>query len=197
MVGVVEHHALAPPQRQHGVPHRAGVGARPRLGAQRRRQFAVAQRRAAAVGVEGELDLERDRGVGVSENACPVTESELGAGDPAILAGGAVEQPDPSDRVGDLRPVRADVLHGCRARRAGDTRKALETAEAMLERGDDDVVPHRTGFGAHDVAVDVDARIGQPHHGQVGDLVGQHDIGAARQHQHPVRRSPIRRSARG
>ena len=149
-------------------------------------QLAVAQRRATAVGVEDELDLQHDGGVGVLENACPVTESEFAAADPAVLSGGPVQQPDPSDRVGDLRAVRADVLHRCRACRAGYPGQALQPPETVLERGDDDVVPHRAGLRAKDVAVDADARIGQPDHGQVGHIVGQHHIGAACQHQHPV-----------
>ncbi len=184
-------------KRQHGVAHRCRIGAGTRLDAERRRQLAVAQRRAAAACVERELDLEHDGGIGVFENACPVTESELVSVNPAVLAGGAVEQPDPSDRVGDLRPVCTDVLHGRRARRAGDAGKAFETTEAVLERGDHDVVPHRARLGAHDVAVDVDARVGQPDHRQVGHLVGQHDVGAARQAPGRAPWGPCRRRGRG
>ena len=189
MVGVVEHHALASAQGQHGVAHLGGVGAGARLGAQRRGQLAVAQRRAAAVRVEGELDLERDRGIGVLESACPVTESELVSADPAVHAGGTVEQPDPPDRVCDLRSVGADVLHRGRARRAGDAREAFEAAEAVLQCGDDDVVPDRARLGTQDVAVDVDACVGEPHHGQAGHLVGHHDVRATREHQRPFRRA--------
>ena len=48
-----------------------------RLGAQRGGQLAVAQRRAAPVGVQRELHLEHDRGIRVLENAGPVTEADL------------------------------------------------------------------------------------------------------------------------
>jgi hypothetical protein len=131
----------------------------------------------------------------VLENACAITESELLGADPAVLAGGAIEQPDPPDGVRDFRPVRADVLHRCRARRARDARQAFEAAEAVLERGGHDVVPHRAGLGAQSVPVDVDTRIGQPHHRQVGYLVGQHHIGAAGQHQRPC--SGVRAAVQG
>jgi hypothetical protein len=57
----------------------------------------------------------------------------------------------------------------------------------VLERGHDDVVPHRAGLRTQDVAVDADARAGQPDHRQVGDIVGQHHVGSACQHQRPLR----------
>ena len=135
VIGRVEHHALAGPQRQHRVTHQGRVDACARLGAHCRRQLAVAQRCAASFGVEGELDLQHDGDVRVLENACAVTESELVTADPPVLAGGAVEQSYPPDRVGDLCPVRADVLHRCRAGRTRDPRQALQAAEAVLERG--------------------------------------------------------------
>ena len=186
VVGLVEDHALAPAQHQYGVTHQGRVGAGARLGAQFRGQLAVAQRRAAAVGIESELDLQHDCGIGVLENACAVTESEFIAADPAVLAGGTVQQSNPPDRVGDLGAVRADVLHRCRACRAGYPRQTFQAAEAVVQRGDDDVVPHGTRLRAQDIAVDADARIGQPNHRQVGHVVGQHDIRPAGQHQHPL-----------
>ena len=63
--------------------------------------------------------------------------------------------------------------------------RAFETAEAVLDRGDDDVVPHRARLRPQHVAVDLDARVGQPNDRQIRHLVGQHDIRAARQHQRP------------
>jgi hypothetical protein len=59
----------------------------------------------------------------------------------------------------------------------------------VLQCGDHDVVPHGARLGAQEVAVDGDARIGQPHDRQAGHLVGHHDVRATRQHQRPLRRA--------
>ncbi len=102
---------------------------------------------------------------------------------PAILAGIPVQQPDPADGVGDLGTVGADVLHGGRARRPGDPRQAFQPAQSVRQRGGDDVVPHRPGLGPHDGAVHGDSGVGEPHDGQTVEVVGEHHIGPARQHQ--------------
>src|SRR6185369_4290585 len=103
---------------------------------------------------------------------CAVTELESIRLNPATLAGAAIEQPDTADGVGDLCAVRSHVLHGRPACRSGDARQALEPAEPVGQRGDHDVVPHRAGFGAHDVALDGDLCVREQHNGQVGEVVG-------------------------
>jgi hypothetical protein len=63
-------------------------------------------------------------------------------------------------------------------------------------RVDDDVVPDRARIDAQRGAVERDPRRGEPHDGQIGQLVGDHDIGPARQHQRPTR-FRVQRAQRG
>ena len=64
-----------------------------------------------------------------------------------------------------------------------DARQALQPAEPVRQRRDHHVVPHRAGLGAHDVALDGDLGVGEQDDGQVGEVVGQHDVRSARQHE--------------
>ncbi|CAG7029739.1 hypothetical protein PICSAR164_04529 [Mycobacterium avium subsp. paratuberculosis] len=192
MVGGVEHHALARPQRQHRLADRARVGALADGHLQFGGQLAVAHRRAAPRRIERELDFQyhgRDFEPVVGapfEHAGAVTEFQLGAGHPAHLPAAAVQHPDPGEGVGDLGAVRPDVLDRGGPGRAGDAGQAFQPAQAVLDGGEHDVVPHRPRLGAHQIALDGDSVVGQPHRGQVTQRVGDHQVRAAGEHQHRI-----------
>lgn len=95
----------------------------------------------------------------------------------------AVEQPHPTDRVGDLGTVCADVLNRRGTGGTGDTGQAFQPAQPVCKRRHDDVVPRRSGLCAHDVALDGDLGVGEQDDGEVGEVVGQHDVGSAREHE--------------
>jgi hypothetical protein len=97
---------------------------------------------------------------------------------PPHLAAAPLQQPDAADDVGHLDAVGADVLDRGRTGRAGDSRQALQAAEPVGQRRHDHVVPRRTRLGAHDVVVDRDLGVVQPHDRQVGEVVGDDDVGA-------------------
>ena len=89
VVGLVEHHALACPQRQHRVAHpRPGRRARPARRPARRSVRRSAAARCGPSASSANSTSSTIGGVGVLENACAVTESEVVAADPAVLAGG-------------------------------------------------------------------------------------------------------------
>ena len=160
---------LPRPQRQHRLAHpRRARPANPV-----RRQAPSPARRTAAgrcgpSAVERELDLEHHRVGRVLQHAGAVAEAQRVGCHPALVPGATVEQPDAADDVGDLDAVGADVLHGRRPRRPGDARQALQPAQPVRQRRDDDVVPQRARLGAHDVAVDGDLGVGQADDGEVG-----------------------------
>src|ERR1700731_1470919 len=83
-------------------------------------------------------------------------------------------------------PYAPTFCTGVAPRRSWNSRKALQPAEPMGQRGDDDVVPHRTGFGAHDVVLDGDLGVGEQHDGQVGEVVCQHHVGSTGEHEDVV-----------
>ena len=117
-VGGVDDHALAAPQREHGL---ADVGQR-RAAAdrdvERARQLGVAQRARDRRLVEPEGDRQHDAAVVVLEHAAAVDEAALGGGHLLDATGLAVEHAHGLDGLGHLLPVGADVLDRRRADRA-------------------------------------------------------------------------------
>ena len=67
--------------------------------------------------------------------------SELGGRNHRHLAGRLVDQLDLDERLDDLLPVRADVLHRRGADRAGDPRHRLDAGESLADRVRDQRVP--------------------------------------------------------
>jgi hypothetical protein len=53
----------------------------------------------------------------------------------------------------------------------------------VCQRRHHDVVPHRAGLGTHDVVGDGDLGVGEQDDAEVAQVVGQHDVGSARQNQ--------------
>ena len=194
VVGVVEHHALAAAQRQHGLAHigdgppRFSGRALLRPNAQALRQLAVAQRRGLPVDGEPEPNGQDDGAGGELQVREAVRQLERFGRHPLVGAGAAVVEAHALQRRRHLRPVRADVLHRGRARRARDAGQALEPAESGGDGHLHDVVPHGAGLGLDDRAVDVEpaARgaqhdvVGLDDHGhQIAGVVGDDEVGSA------------------
>lgn len=190
MVGRVQHHALACPQGQHRFADRLRVGALAAGRIQRGDQLAVAQRCAAARRIQRKLHLQDHGGhrkpISVFEHARAIAEAQVARGYPTHLTRAPIQKPNPSDGVRHLRAIRPHVLHGCRPGRSWDARQAFQSAQTLFDGPNHHVIEDRTGLGPHQVTVDGDAAIGQPHHGQVGQVLGDHQIGATSKHQRAV-----------
>jgi hypothetical protein len=110
-VAVVEDHALAATQTQHGVADSGHRGPLTHLDAQRARQLVVPHRRGQVAEPELERDGQHDVPLRVPlEPAGAVAEPTLGRCEGALHVVDAVPAPDRGDRVGDLLAVGADVL---------------------------------------------------------------------------------------
>jgi hypothetical protein len=113
VVGVVEDHALRPPQRQHGGAHVHERGTRADLSAEAARELGVTERRRDPRDPQLKGDVEHHVAPGFGlEPARAVAEPAVGAHEGPLHAVHPIERADPRDDVGDLLPVGAHVLHG-------------------------------------------------------------------------------------
>jgi hypothetical protein len=119
----------------------------------------------------------------VLEERVAVAEAAVRRGQPADGPGLPVVGVHPADRVGDLLPVRPDVLHRGRAGAAGDAGQALQPGPALGDGAGDQLVPRLAGFGDQDAVGDRDAA-GADQHDRAGPAgVGEHQVGAAAEQQ--------------
>ncbi len=182
VIGVTDH-ALGCAQRQHVGTHPPRIGPVAGGNAECGGEFGITHRGRAPMRIEGELHLQ-DGGVrGVLQNAVPVTEPQLTGVHPPHLAGAAIQQQNPAHAIGHLDAVGADVLHRRGSSRAGDTRKAFQPAKIGLHRLGDDGIPVRPGLGPQRRGLDRDPDVGQNHHGEVGQIVGDDDVGTTPENQ--------------
>ena len=197
-VGVVEHHALAAPGREHVI---ADPRQRHRLARARGRARSAAARRRSA-----RSPWPTSASSSVTER---MTARPSGDGAVVVLEHRRAEarararrrgrsRPRPSTRrcsststsvCDDLLAVRADVLHGRGADGARDARHRLDAGESLGDRVRDEVVPVVPGLHAQPDEAGpgrrhpLDARRAHAHDGAVERLVADEEVRAAAEHE--------------
>src|SRR6266545_3654198 len=190
VVGLVEDHAFAAPQRQDSLAYVGHRGARARVDVQHPGQFGVPDRRreVAELQLEGDIEYDVPRGVGL-EARVPVAESAVGREDRADRVVDPVPDAHGSDRLGHLVSVGADVLDRRGSGQPGDAGHGLESAPLLGDRALDHRVPVLSGrdvdhrAGTH-VRFDLDPAGGDLDHGPAEPVVADEHVAAAGQQEY-------------
>ena len=180
MVGGIEHHALAAAQGEDlladlgdGAALAGGIGKLPKA-------------QGAREPIRGQLqfDLEHHRAAGEFQVGIAVGQIEIGDGNPLIGIGAQVIQAHTGQDLRNLGAIGTHVLHGHRAHRAGDAGQALDAAQGLRHGFRHDLVPYRTGLGAHEASFGIHV-----HRGKVEDdgdhvylTIRNQQVGAAANH---------------
>src|SRR5690625_1275440 len=190
VVVLVEDHAFAAPQSQHGLAYVARLRTLALRYAEPARQFGVPHWRLQLAALEPELHREHHVPAGFGlEPAGAVREAAVARGECANPALGTVIRADVRDRLRDLLPVRADLLRRVRSHESRDARARLGADPLLVHGAVDDRTPFLTRGDGHGGATrriggDADATRTHQHDGAGESVVGGDDVAPATEYEH-------------
>ncbi len=195
----VDHHALVPPDVEHGRPRICNRRGRDAMPVEVPSHVRIGGRRLTWAQPEPHLAHDEPPGVFALEPAHAVTELTLGVGERDERLRASIEGGDVVDGVAHLLPVGAHVLNRRAADAARNARQALDARQPAAHGSGDHTVPWLPRPGAHErvvaVAREIDAAHVDLRHQSVESAIGDDEIAAAAQHEQldaPLAGPPVR-----